>query len=72
MAEDESEYGSGEARASGGRKREAEIREEQRQARAAAKLRENLLRRKAQTRARRSGAADEADGLPAAKKDESP
>ena len=54
-----------------GRKREAEIREVQRQARAAAKLRENLLRRKAQTRARRAGAADEVDGLPAAKKDES-
>ena len=39
--------------------------------RAAAKLRENLLRRKQQARARRAGAADETNGLPAAKKDES-
>ncbi|HEX5934985.1 MAG TPA: hypothetical protein VFY63_12545 [Pseudorhizobium sp.] len=46
-------------------------REEERKARAAAKLRENLMRRKSQARARRLGAADETDGLPAAKKDES-
>jgi hypothetical protein len=72
MAADDRDNGPGEAEARGGRRREAEIREEQRQARAAAKLRENLRRRKAQTRARRLGAADEADGLPAAKKDESP
>ena len=39
--------------------------------RAAAKLRENLLRRKQQSRARRAGQADETEGLPAAKTDES-
>ena len=39
--------------------------------RAAQKLRENLMRRKQQARARRAGDADEAEGLPAAKKDES-
>ena len=71
MAAGDEETAPSAAQAKGGSKREVEIREEQRQARAAAKLRENLLRRKAQTRARRSGAADEADGLPAAKKDES-
>lgn len=48
-----------------------------RRKRAAEKLRENLARRKQQARARRAGAADETDGLPAAtpglaaKKDES-
>ncbi|MFN7103021.1 MAG: hypothetical protein ACK4N1_10415 [Pseudorhizobium sp.] len=52
-------------------KRQAEARAEERKARAAAKLRENLMRRKGQARARRSGAADEASGLPAAKKDKS-
>ena len=44
---------------------------DQRRARAAAKLRENLLRRKQQSRARRAGEADQASGLPAAKLDES-
>jgi hypothetical protein len=39
-----------------------------RRERAAEKLRENLSRRKQQVRARRSGQADETDGLPAAKK----
>lgn len=38
-----------------------------RRERAAAKLRENLMRRKTQARARRAGDADETDGLPAAK-----
>jgi hypothetical protein len=38
-----------------------------RRERAAEKLRENLSRRKQQVRARRSGEADEANGLPAAK-----
>ncbi|MBE1504118.1 hypothetical protein H4W29_001299 [Rhizobium viscosum] len=38
-----------------------------RRERAAEKLRENLSRRKQQVRARRSGQADETDGLPAAK-----
>ncbi|WP_132955691.1 hypothetical protein [Rhizobium sp. BK251] len=42
-----------------------------RRERAAQKLRENLQRRKHQTRARRAGEADEANGLPAAKMDES-
>ena len=39
----------------------------QRKARAAQKLKENLLRRKQQSRARRAGDADEGFGLPAAK-----
>lgn len=42
-----------------------------RKARAAAKLRENLMRRKTQARSRRAGDADETDGLPAVKSDES-
>jgi hypothetical protein len=42
-----------------------------RRERAAEKLRENLSRRKQQTRARRSGKADETIGVPAAKMDES-
>ena len=46
---------------------EAELRAE----RLARTLRDNLQRRKQQARARRAGAADEATGLPAAKKDES-
>ena len=46
---------------------EAELRAE----RLAKTLRENLQRRKQQARARRAGDADEAIGLPAAKKDES-
>ena len=49
----------------------AAVREEQRKAKAAAKLRENLMRRKSQSRARRAGEADETQGLPAAKTDES-
>ena len=48
-------------------KTEAEVRAE----RLAKTLRDNLQRRKQQARARRSGAADETTGLPAAKKDES-
>ncbi|WP_137128936.1 hypothetical protein [Rhizobium sp. FY34] len=44
---------------------------EQRKARAAQKLRDNLMRRKSQARARRAGEADLTDGLPAAKTDES-
>jgi len=46
-------------------------RAEERRLRAAEKLRDNLLRRKQQVRARRAGQADETDGLPAAKMDES-
>jgi len=53
--------------ASARQKTEAERRRE----REAAKLRENLQRRKQQLRARRAGSADETDGLPAAKMDES-
>ncbi|TDK35181.1 hypothetical protein E2F50_13030 [Rhizobium deserti] len=49
----------------------AAAREEQRRAKAAAKLRENLMRRKSQARARRAGEADDSQGLPAAKTDES-
>ena len=49
----------------------AKQREAERKARAAKKLRENLQRRKQQARARRAGDADETDGLPAAKTDES-
>jgi hypothetical protein len=44
---------------------------DRRRAREAAKLRENLTRRKQQTRARRAGEADDTEGLPAAKMDES-
>ena len=49
----------------------AKQREADRKARAAQKLRENLSRRKHQARARRAGEADETNGLPAAKTDES-
>jgi hypothetical protein len=51
-------------------RRQAE-REAQQKARAAAKLRENLMRRKTQARARRAGEAEQGQGLPAAKTDES-
>ncbi|KQS90850.1 MULTISPECIES: hypothetical protein [unclassified Rhizobium] len=50
---------------------EAERQAEARRLRAAKTLRDNLMRRKQQGRARRSGAADETSGLPAAKTDES-
>ncbi|MGG7519482.1 hypothetical protein ACQ3G6_16515 [Allorhizobium undicola] len=40
---------------------------ELRRQRAAQKLRENLMRRKTQARARRAGEADDTTGLPAAK-----
>jgi hypothetical protein len=51
-------------------------REAERRAKVSAKLRENLMRRKSQARARRAGEADETQGLPAstpaaAKSDES-
>jgi hypothetical protein len=46
-------------------------REDERKSRAAQKLRENLMRRKQQSRARRAGEADETNGLPAAKLNES-
>ncbi|AYM56187.1 hypothetical protein FY134_00890 [Agrobacterium fabrum] len=49
----------------------ARQREAERKARAAKKLRENLLKRKQQVRARRAGEEDETIGLPAAKTDES-
>ncbi|WP_421405028.1 hypothetical protein [Agrobacterium fabrum] len=49
----------------------ARQREAERKARAAKKLRENLLKRKHQVRARRAGEEDETIGLPAAKTDES-
>ncbi len=47
-------------------KKASERAADERKARAAQKLRENLMRRKQQSRARRKGAADETDGLPAA------
>lgn len=50
---------------------EAERQAEARRLRAAKTLRDNLLKRKQQGRARRAGAADETSGLPAAKTDES-
>ncbi len=50
---------------------EAERQADARRERAAKTLRDNLLRRKQQGRARRAGAADETSGLPAAKTDES-
>ncbi|MDX3926437.1 MAG: hypothetical protein QHC90_11625 [Shinella sp.] len=49
------------------RKTQAELKAE----RLAKSLRDNLMRRKQQARARRAGAADETSGLPAAKTDES-
>ena len=60
-----------EHRAAGQERTAAELRAEERKVRAAAKLRENLLRRKTQARARRAGDMDDTIGLPAAKKDES-
>ena len=45
----------------------AQARADERKARAAQKLRENLARRKLQSRARRAGDADETNGLPAAR-----
>ena len=54
-----------------GRKAAIEQQAKLRRERAADKLRENLSRRKQQIRARRSGQADETNGLPAAKRDES-
>lgn len=50
-----------------GTRRHADVAAEQRKARAAKKLRENLMRRKEQQRSRRQGQADETEGLPAAK-----
>jgi len=51
----------------GDRARSAQAaREAERKNKAAAKLRENLMRRKGQARARRAGDADETQGLPAA------
>ncbi|MBP2561956.1 hypothetical protein J2T08_001992 [Neorhizobium galegae] len=52
-------------------RRAVEAREAQRKAKAAAKLRENLMRRKTQARARRAGEEDSTQGLPAVKTDES-
>lgn len=49
------------------RRRKSNDQSAQRRERAAAKLRENLMRRKSQARARRAGEADDTDGLPAAK-----
>lgn len=50
---------------------EAERQAQARRERAAKTLRDNLLKRKQQGRARRAGSADETSGLPAAKMDES-
>lgn len=57
--------------AAASKKAQQQLVAEQRKARSAAKLRENLMKRKQQLRARRSGSADETNGLPAAKLDES-
>jgi hypothetical protein len=57
-------FGAGEASDDAGEKLITEA--DRRRERAAAKLRENLSRRKQQVRARRAGQADETDGLPAA------
>ncbi|MGH6809707.1 MAG: hypothetical protein ACREEJ_23095 [Ensifer adhaerens] len=53
------------------RKQKDTTEQDLRKARLAKTLRDNLQRRKQQMRARRSGAADETIGLPAAKTDES-
>lgn len=71
MANDEERHASedvdiGEGRGDRHRKAAA-AREAQRKAKAAAKLRENLMRRKTQARARRAGEEDPTQGLPAAK-----
>lgn len=58
-------------KAAKGRKAMIEEQAKLRRERAAEKLRENLARRKHQTRARRAGQEDETSGLPAAKMDES-
>jgi hypothetical protein len=52
--------------ASGRGKPKLSAAEEQRRLRVAAKLRENLARRKQQARARRAGEAEDGEGLPAA------
>ncbi|MGF0539071.1 hypothetical protein ACQQ2Q_13835 [Agrobacterium sp. ES01] len=49
------------------RRASLKIEQDAKRARVASKLKENLLRRKQQMRARRAGDADEAEGLPAAK-----
>jgi hypothetical protein len=73
--ENEARQPRGESR--GDRARAAQAaREAERRAKASVKLRENLMRRKGQARARRAGEADETQGLPAsvpaaAKSDES-
>ncbi|CDN96102.1 MULTISPECIES: hypothetical protein [Agrobacterium tumefaciens complex] len=59
------------ANAQAGPGEKARQREAERKARAAKKLRENLMKRKQQVRARRAGDADDTIGLPAAKTDES-
>ncbi len=61
---DEESPGTGESRGDRARKAQA-AREAERKAKAAAKLRENLMRRKGQARARRAGEADDTQGLPA-------
>ncbi len=52
------------------RKARQQAEAERRKARAAETLRENLMRRKQQSRARRAGEEDATSGLPAAKRDE--
>ena len=69
--DDEPDGGGSVPQASGMAGREAQRQAEARKARAAKTLRDNLLRRKQQGRARRAGAADETSGLPAAKTDQS-
>lgn len=54
------------------RQKQVEQAAEQRKARAAEKLRENLLRRKVQVRARRKGEAETGIGLPASKPGDDP
>ena len=79
QSEDNTNGGRANSRPDGGRKakpqapeREAgRARAEERKARLAKTLRDNLSRRKHQARARREGGADETEGLPAAKTDES-
>jgi uncharacterized membrane protein len=66
MANDGEDDG-GEARRKAARQRQVEQAAEQRKARAAEKLRENLMRRKAQVRARRKGEAETGTGLPASR-----
>ena len=70
-ASDDASAAPSDGKAQAGPGEKARQRAAERKARAAKKLRENLLKRKQQVRARRAGEEDHTVGLPAAKTDES-